>query len=145
MAAVVEVVAEEAGAVGKNMMDSIVLAQNLTKKFKQLTAVDGISFSIRPGECFGFLGPNGAGKTSTIKMIHCVSPVTAGTLLVSGMPAHVDNRAIKKMTGVVPQELNLDNDLSVYENLLIFSQFFDMPRAVAVQWAATAGLRATSI
>jgi lipooligosaccharide transport system ATP-binding protein len=109
----------------------LVKANNLTKKFKELTAVDNISFEINEGECFGFLGPNGAGKTSTIKMIHCVSPLTSGNLSVSGLPAHIDNRQIKKMTGVVPQETNLDVDLTVYENLLLFSEFFDVPRGEA--------------
>jgi lipooligosaccharide transport system ATP-binding protein len=112
-------------------MEPLIKAENLTKKFKQFTAVDSISFEIRSGECFGFLGPNGAGKTSTIKMIHCVSPVTSGTLLVNGLPAHVDNRQIKKMTGVVPQEITLDTDLTVYENLTLFAQFFDISGAEA--------------
>ena len=112
-------------------MNSLVTAKNLTKKFGDLTAVDGISFDIRRGECFGFLGPNGAGKTSTVRMIHCVSPVTSGTLTVNGMPAHINNRVIKKMTGVVPQEIDLDIDLTVDENLAIHARFFDIPRAEA--------------
>ena len=108
-------------------MKTIVTANGLVKKFGQLTAVDAISFEIREGECFGFLGPNGAGKTSTIRMIHCVSPVTSGTLMVDGLPAHIDNRALKMMTGVIPQEINLDNDLTVSENLIVFAKFFDIP------------------
>jgi len=112
-------------------MNSLVIAKNLTKKFGDLTAVDGISFDIRQGECFGFLGPNGAGKTSTIRMIHCVSPVTSGNLTVNGMPAHINNRVLKKMTGVVPQEIDLDIDLTVDENLAIHARFFDIPRAEA--------------
>jgi len=112
-------------------MSAIITAKDLVKKYGDLTAVDGISFEIGEGECFGFLGPNGAGKTSTVKMIHCVSPVTAGSLTVAGLPAHIDNRAIKKMTGVIPQEITLDNDLTVYENLIVFSKFFDIPRREA--------------
>jgi len=112
-------------------MKTIVTARNLTKKFGELTAVDGISFDIREGECFGFLGPNGAGKTTTVRMIHCVSPVTSGTLTVDGLPAHVDNREIKKITGLIPQEITLDVDLTVFENLIIFAKFFDIPRAEA--------------
>ena len=107
----------------------MIVAKNLTKKYRDFTAVDGISFEIREGECFGFLGPNGAGKTSTIKMIHCVSPVTSGTVTVLGETSHIDNRAIKLMTGVIPQEITLDSDLTVYENLMIFAKFFDIPRA----------------
>jgi lipooligosaccharide transport system ATP-binding protein len=112
-------------------MSTLVSAANLRKNYGSLTAVDGISFEIREGECFGFLGPNGAGKTTTVKMIHCVSPVTSGTLIVNGLPAHIGNRTLKKMTGIIPQEINLDVDLTVYENLIIFSKFFDIPKREA--------------
>ncbi|MHB8095915.1 MAG: ABC transporter ATP-binding protein [Candidatus Aminicenantales bacterium] len=112
-------------------MSTLITARNLVKKYGDFTAVDGISFEISEGECFGFLGPNGAGKTSTIRMIHCVSPVTSGTLVVDGMDAHIDNRKIKKMTGVIPQEITLDIDLTVRENLMVFSRFFDIPRGEA--------------
>jgi lipooligosaccharide transport system ATP-binding protein len=112
-------------------MKTIVTAKDLVKKYGELTAVDGISFEIREGECFGFLGPNGAGKTSTIKMIHCVSPLTSGTLIVNGLPAHINNRALKMMTGVVPQEITLDTGLTVYENLIVFANFFDIPKREA--------------
>ena len=112
-------------------MSAIITAKDLFKKYGDFTAVDGISFEIQEGECFGFLGPNGAGKTSTIKMIHCVSPVSAGTLMVDGLPAHIDNRVLKKKTGVIPQEITLDIDLTVRENLMVFSRFFDIPKRVA--------------
>ncbi len=112
-------------------MNILVSARDLRKKYGTLTAVDGISFDIQEGECFGFLGPNGAGKTTTVKMIHCVSPVTSGTLLVNGLPAQVDNRAVKMMTGTIPQEITLDVDLTVYENLIIFARFFDIRRREA--------------
>jgi lipooligosaccharide transport system ATP-binding protein len=111
-------------------MRYFITAKDLTKKFKDVTAVDGISFDIYEGECFGILGPNGAGKTSTVKMINCVSPVTSGELKVDGAPVSVDSRQIRKITGVMPQEVNLDTDLTVYENLIIFSQFFDIPRDI---------------
>ena len=110
-------------------MNPVIVAKNLTKKFGDLTAVDGISFEIHEGECFGFLGPNGAGKTTTIRMIHCVSPITSGMVTVLGKPSHIDNREIKLITGVIPQEINLDPDLTVYENLMIFAKFFDIPHA----------------
>jgi lipooligosaccharide transport system ATP-binding protein len=112
-------------------MGTFIEAKELTKKYGDLTAVDAVSFEIREGECFGFLGPNGAGKTSTVKMIHCVSPVTSGSLSVNGLPAGIDNRAVKMMTGVIPQEITLDPDLTVYENLAVFSSFFDIPRREA--------------
>jgi lipooligosaccharide transport system ATP-binding protein len=112
-------------------MSVIVSARDLSKKYGSVVAVNGISFDIEEGECFGFLGPNGAGKTSTVRMIHCVSPLTSGTLTVDGLPAHIDNRALKMMTGIIPQELNLDIDLTVYENLAVFAKFFDIPRREA--------------
>jgi lipooligosaccharide transport system ATP-binding protein len=112
-------------------MNSLVVAKNLVKKFNDVTAVNDISFEIKEGECFGFLGPNGAGKTSTVRMIHCVSPVTSGSLTVTGMPANINNRAIKSISGVIPQEINLDVDLTVDENLAIHARFFDIPRAEA--------------
>lgn len=108
-------------------MNSVIVAKDLTKKYGDLTAVDGISFEIGEGECFGFLGPNGAGKTTTIKMIHCVSPVTSGMVTVLGKKSHIDNREIKFIAGVIPQEINLDPDLTVYENLMVFAKFFDIP------------------
>ena len=112
-------------------MIPLVTASGLTKKYGDLVAVAGIDFEIQEGECFGFLGPNGAGKTTTVRMIHCVSPVTSGTLTVGGLPASIDNRALKMMTGVIPQEINLDNDLTVSENLVIFARFFDIGRKEA--------------
>ncbi|HOU49297.1 MAG TPA: ATP-binding cassette domain-containing protein [Candidatus Aminicenantes bacterium] len=112
-------------------MKTIIKAENLTKRFGDLTAVDGISFEIYEGECFGFLGPNGAGKTTTVRMIHCVSPITSGSILVNGLKADVDNRKIKAMTGVIPQEITLDNDLTVFENMMVFTKFFDIPRREA--------------
>jgi lipooligosaccharide transport system ATP-binding protein len=112
-------------------MTVLVTASGLTKKYGDLVAVAGIDFEIREGECFGFLGPNGAGKTTTVRMIHCVSPVTSGTLTVGGLSAGIGNRALKKMTGVIPQEINLDNDLTVQENLVVFARFFDIGRKEA--------------
>ena len=112
-------------------MKTMITAQKLCKKYGAFKAVDRVSFEINEGECFGFLGPNGAGKTSTVRMIHCVSPLSGGKLTVDGMAAGVDNRSIKKMTGVIPQEITLDNDLTVRENLEVFSHFFDIPGAEA--------------
>ncbi len=112
-------------------MRTAVSAKDVTKKFGGLTAVDGVSFQIGEGECVGFLGPNGAGKTTTVKMIHCVSPITSGSIQVFGEAADIDNRRIKKMTGVIPQEITLDVDLTVCENLMVFAKFFDIRRAEA--------------
>jgi lipooligosaccharide transport system ATP-binding protein len=114
-------------------MKTIISARALCKCYGRFVAVDGISFDIGEGESFGFLGPNGAGKTSTVRMIHCVSPLTSGTLTVDGLPAHVDNRAVKQVTGVIPQEITLDSDLTVRENLQVHAHFFAIPRREARQ------------
>ena len=114
-------------------MESEVLieAKNLTKKFGDLVAVDGINFKVFKGECFGFLGPNGAGKTTTTKMIHSVLPLTAGRLTVAGMDVTKQAREIKKMIGVAPQEDNLDPDFTVFHNLMVYARYFDIPKAEA--------------
>ncbi len=112
-------------------MSHIIVARNLVKRYGDFTAVDGISFSVCAGECFGFLGPNGAGKTTTIRMITCVSPVTSGELTVDGMDVARQPRRIKALVGVVPQEDNLDPDLSVRQNLRVYARYFDLPRRVA--------------
>lgn len=109
----------------------IIVARNLTKMYDGLKAVDNISFSVNEGEVFGFLGPNGAGKTTTMKMIQCVSPKTSGSLTVAGMEVSEDPRAIKKVIGVAPQEANLDPDFTVYENMMAYSRYFDLPRDIA--------------
>ena len=112
-------------------MNEIVHARNLIKRYGDFIAVNGISFDIRSGECFGLLGPNGAGKTTTTRMIACVSPVTDGELTVDGLDVRREPRRIKALLGVVPQEDNLDPDLSVRQNLAVYARYFDMPRAVA--------------
>jgi lipooligosaccharide transport system ATP-binding protein len=104
----------------------LVHARGLTKRFGPFTAVDGIDVDVRRGEAFGFLGPNGAGKSSTMRMIGCVSPADAGTLRVLGMDPAVDGPSIRARLGVVPQEDTLDMELSVRENLLIYSRYFGL-------------------
>jgi lipooligosaccharide transport system ATP-binding protein len=112
-------------------MTEIIRARKLLKRFDGFTAVDGIDFSVRRGECFGFLGPNGAGKTTTVRMISCVSPVTEGELVVDGLDVRRESRRIKSILGVVPQEDNLDPDLSVRQNLAVYARYFDMPKELA--------------
>ena len=110
------------------MSELVVSATNLTKRFGDFTAVDEIDFEVRPGEAFGFLGPNGAGKSSTMRMIGAVSPISGGELTVLGMNPATDGAAIRTRLGVVPQEDNLDTELPVTENLVIYGRFFDLPR-----------------
>jgi lipooligosaccharide transport system ATP-binding protein len=110
---------------------SPVVGSSLVKRFGDFTAVDGIDVEVAPGEAFGFLGPNGAGKTSTMRMIGCVSPPTAGTLRIFGLDPIVDGRKIRARMGVVPQLDQLDNDLTVLENLVIYGRYFDLSRKAA--------------
>ena len=109
--------------------DSLIHARGLTKRFGDLTAVDAIDFDVAPGESFGFLGPNGAGKTSAMRMIGCVSPMTAGTLQVLGMDPVADGPRIRARLGVVPQQDTLDTELTVRENLLLYGRYFGLSRA----------------
>jgi lipooligosaccharide transport system ATP-binding protein len=114
----------------------LIHARGLVKRFGSFTAVDGIDFDVVAGEAFGFLGPNGAGKTSTMRMIGCASPVTAGELSVLGMDPRTHASAIKARLGVVPQHDNLDAEITVRENLLMYARYFDVPSAVARRRAA---------
>jgi lipooligosaccharide transport system ATP-binding protein len=97
--------------------DVAVRARGLVKQYGSLTAVDGIDFDVRRRECFGFLGPNGAGKTTTMKMIYGLAEVEEGELTVLGLDARTQRRELKSRIGVVPQEENLDDELTVEENL----------------------------
>jgi lipooligosaccharide transport system ATP-binding protein len=113
-------------------------AKNLIKRYGDLVAVDGIDFEISRGECFGFLGPNGAGKTSTMRMISCASPVAGGELFVEGMSVTAEPRAVKSILGVVSQADSLDPDLDVFQNLLAFTRYFNLPKKLATEriWEA---------
>jgi len=107
-----------------------VVARDLVKRFGGFEAVRGIDFDVAERECFGFLGPNGAGKTTTMRMIACSSPPTDGELSVLGLPVE-RGREIRRRLGVVPQENNLDEEVSVVENLVIYARYFDIPRKAA--------------
>ncbi len=107
---------------------SLIAGKGLTKQFGSFVAVDGIEFHVEPGEAFGFLGPNGAGKTSTMRMIGCVSPVSTGHLEVFGLDVQTHGPEIRGRLGSVPQEDSLDTELTVFDNLLIYGRYFDLPR-----------------
>jgi lipooligosaccharide transport system ATP-binding protein len=109
----------------------LVEAEKLTKKFGDLTAVGGINFEILKGENFGFLGPNGAGKTTTMKMIQGISPLTGGKLILAGMDVTENGREIKRIVGVAPQDDNLDPDFTVFQNLIVYARYFDIPKETA--------------
>ena len=112
-------------------MGPVISAENLSKRYGSLLAVDTISFSVRRGEVFGFLGPNGAGKTTTMKMIQCISPKTSGLLTVFDMDVDTHPREIKRILGVLPQETNLDPDFTCYENLTNYARYFEIPKKEA--------------
>ncbi|MGH3927201.1 MAG: ABC transporter ATP-binding protein, partial [Pseudonocardiaceae bacterium] len=114
----------------------LVQARGLRKRFGAVEAVCGIDLDVRPAEAFGFLGPNGAGKSSTMRMIACVSPRSAGELTVLGMDPDVEGPRIRARLGVVPQQDNLDAELSVRDNLHIYGRYFGMSRAAVRAKAA---------
>jgi lipooligosaccharide transport system ATP-binding protein len=112
-------------------MMAVVIGTDVCKRFGDLQAVDRINFSIEPAECFGFLGPNGAGKTTAMKMIYCRLMVGGGDILVNGISVKKEPRKIKSMIGVATQEDDLDRDLTTFENLKVYSRYFDIPWTIA--------------
>jgi lipooligosaccharide transport system ATP-binding protein len=110
--------------------EPVVLASALAKSYGDFRAVDGIDFRIERGECFGFLGPNGAGKTSTMRMVQAVSLPTSGRLSVLGLDPTREGKKIRARIGVCPQSDNLDPDLKVRQNLLIYARYFPMSHAL---------------
>ncbi|MBE8517162.1 ABC transporter ATP-binding protein [Amycolatopsis sp. H6(2020)] len=109
----------------------LVQAKALVKRFGEFEAVRGIDVEVRRGEAFGFLGPNGAGKSSTMRMIACVSPRTDGDLRVLGLDPEVAGPRIRARLGVVPQQDNLDVELMVRENLVVYGRYFGLSRPAA--------------
>ncbi len=106
-------------------------AEDLVKHFGSIRAVDGVSFQVRQGVSFGFLGPNGAGKTSIMRMISCLSRPTGGELHVLGLDPMKNHKEIKKLIGIVPQTSSLDEDLTVFQNLMLFARYHSIPAAEA--------------
>ena len=107
---------------------TVVSAKSLSKNYGSLNAVDAIDFEILKAECFGFLGPNGAGKTTVMRIISCFMPPTSGEVKVFDMDVTERPSSIKSRIGVMPQEDNLDPDLNVLENLIVYARYFDIPR-----------------
>jgi len=112
---------------------STLVARDLRKSYGGFEAVKGVGVEVFGGECFGFLGPNGAGKTTTMKMIYGAVIPTGGELVVAGLDVYRNEREIKRRIGVVPQENNLDDELEVRENLLIYGRYYDLPRKTVLQ------------
>jgi lipooligosaccharide transport system ATP-binding protein len=115
---------------------NIVSSRGLIKDYGRLRAVDAIDFDIEKGESFGFLGPNGAGKTSAMKTIYCFMRPTGGKVTVFDMDVTEHPSRIKARIGVMPQDNNLDPDLSVLENLIVYARYFDIPKKASLPRAA---------
>ncbi|EIE98293.1 ABC transporter ATP-binding protein [Saccharomonospora glauca] len=111
--------------------DVLVRAKGLVKRFGEFEAVRGIDLEVRRGEAFGFLGPNGAGKSSTMRMIASTSPRSGGSLTVLGMDPDKEGPRIRARLGVVPQQDNLDLELTVRQNLQVYGRYFGLSRATA--------------
>lgn len=108
--------------------DIVIWAKDLTKKYKDVVAVDGIDFEVKRGESFGLLGPNGAGKSTTMKMISSVSQRTSGELQILGKEPNTHGPEIRAHLGVVPQKDLLDRELKVWENIFTYGRYFGLPR-----------------
>jgi len=112
-------------------MNYAVSAKNVVKFFGKFRAVDNVTFDIKQGETFAILGENGAGKSTTMRMIACRSPLNSGQLMVEGLNVKDEGRKIRSLIGVVSQENNLDPDLNVRENLIVYSRYFRIPKETA--------------
>ena len=110
------------------MTQDMIVARNLTKKYDDFIAVDGINFTVKRGEAFGLLGPNGAGKSTTMRMIASTSQRTGGDLEILGKDPNKKGPEIRAHLGVVPQQDNLDGELKVWENLYIYGRYFGLAR-----------------
>ena len=116
------------------MSDYLIQAENVHKSFGALKAVKDLSFAVTPSTCFGFLGPNGAGKTTMMKMVYGKARrdcKPAGNIQVFDFDPGLQELDVKILSGVVPQENNLDDELNVYQNLLVYSRFYGMSRPEA--------------
>lgn len=108
-------------------MDAIIIVENLTKRFKDLVAVNNISFNVKKGEIFAFLGPNGAGKTTTIKILTTLLPPTSGEAIIDGQSVTQHPGEVRKVIGYVPQMISVDGALTAYENLMLMARLYDVP------------------
>ncbi|MFA6391197.1 MAG: ATP-binding cassette domain-containing protein [Patescibacteria group bacterium] len=109
---------------------NIIEVKNLTRKFKDFTAVKDVSFNVEEGEVFGFLGPNGAGKTTTINMLSTLLKPTSGEAIINGHSVTTDRVAVRKSIGLVFQESTLDEELTALENLRFHAEFYGVPKEI---------------
>ncbi|WP_240793245.1 ABC transporter ATP-binding protein [Arthrobacter crystallopoietes] len=116
-------------AAPKQLTKTVISARGLTKKYGDFAAVNGISFDVPAGESFGLLGPNGAGKSTTMRMIGGVSQRTSGDLAIMGLDPEQHGPEVRAHLGVVPQQDNLDEDLRVRDNLIVYGRYFGLPHS----------------
>ncbi|MFH1564816.1 MAG: ATP-binding cassette domain-containing protein [bacterium] len=114
-------------------MSQIIKTENLTKKFKDFTAVDNISFSVDEGEIFAFLGPNGAGKTTTIKMLTTLLKPTSGEITINGKPAFENPDLTRSQFGIIFQDHSLDDELTTYENMEFHGVLYGVEKSLRAQ------------
>lgn len=112
--------------------EAVIIVDSLVKKYKDVTAVDGISFTVNRGEVFSFVGPNGAGKTTTVEILVCLRDLTAGKATVLGydVASRKGQQQIRKRVGVLPQDFNTFDLLTVKENLNYYKKMYDRGRDV---------------
>jgi ABC-2 type transport system ATP-binding protein len=115
------------------MAENIIEVSNLTKKFKELTAVDGINFEVKKGEIFAFLGPNGAGKSTTIKMLTTLLAPTSGQIKLNGFDPANDKDGVRKSFGIVFQDPSLDDDMTAFENMELHAVMYGIPKSVRTE------------
>jgi lipooligosaccharide transport system ATP-binding protein len=111
----------------------VIEVAGLEKRYGDVHAVRGVSFSIMPGTCVGLLGPNGAGKTTTMRMIMALTRPSGGQLRLFGQPPVTLGRSLRERIGLVPQEDNLDPDLTVRQNLDVYGRYFGIPPAIVAE------------
>jgi ABC-2 type transport system ATP-binding protein len=111
------------------MVKSVISAQDVTKRFGDVVAVDGISFDVKEGEIFAFLGPNGAGKSTTIKMLTTMLRPTGGKLNLAGHDVTKERDSARKAFGIVFQDPSLDEELTAYENMELHATLYGMPKS----------------
>jgi ABC-2 type transport system ATP-binding protein len=107
----------------------MITVENLTKKFGEVTAVEGLTFQVEEGEIFGFLGPNGAGKTTTIRMLCCLISKTSGEARIDNYDVDkaADSLQIRKRIGLVPDNVGLYDDLTAFENIDFYGKLYELP------------------
>ncbi|MGH7203359.1 MAG: ABC transporter ATP-binding protein [Candidatus Levyibacteriota bacterium] len=115
------------------MTDPIIEVTHLTKRFKDFTAVNDVSFSVQPGEIFAFLGPNGAGKSTTIKMLTTLLHPTEGKIQINGYDALQAKDEARKSFGIVFQDPSLEDELTAYENMEFHAVLYSVPKAIRQQ------------